>query len=37
MSGATNDALARALAFLPHGAEFRFVDRLLNLEPGRSG
>jgi len=31
------DPLAQALAFLPHGPEFRFVDRLLNLEPGRHG
>jgi 3-hydroxyacyl-[acyl-carrier-protein] dehydratase len=29
--------LDQALARLPHGPEFRFVDRLLNLEPGRSG
>ena len=28
-----NEALNR----LPHGPEFRFVDRLLNLEPGKSG
>jgi 3-hydroxyacyl-[acyl-carrier-protein] dehydratase len=28
-----NDALSR----LPHGPEFRFVDRLLQLEPGKSG
>jgi 3-hydroxyacyl-[acyl-carrier-protein] dehydratase len=26
-----------ALARLPHGPEFRFVDRLLALEPGSSG
>ena len=26
-----------ALSFLPHGPEFRFVDRLLALEPGASG
>ena len=26
-----------ALKFLPHGPEFRFVDRLLTLEPGQSG
>lgn len=26
-----------ALDFLPHGPEFRFVDRLLKLEPGKSG
>jgi 3-hydroxyacyl-[acyl-carrier-protein] dehydratase len=29
--------LRQALAFLPHGPEFRFVDRLLSLEPGRAG
>ena len=26
-----------ALSFLPHGPEFRFLDRMLRLEPGRSG
>ena len=26
-----------ALDSLPHGPEFRFVDRLLQLEPGKSG
>jgi 3-hydroxyacyl-[acyl-carrier-protein] dehydratase len=26
-----------ALKSLPHGPEFRFVDRLLKLEPGKSG
>lgn len=26
-----------ALALLPHGPEFRFVDKLLALEPGASG
>src|SRR4026208_23166 len=26
-----------ALSFLPHGPEFRFVDRLVRLDPGRSG
>jgi 3-hydroxyacyl-[acyl-carrier-protein] dehydratase len=26
-----------ALDALPHGPEFRFVDRLLTLDPGRSG
>lgn len=25
------------LSFLPHGPEFRFVDRVVRLEPGRSG
>src|SRR6185369_105155 len=31
------EALAEALASLPHGPEFRFVDRLLELDPGKSG
>jgi 3-hydroxyacyl-[acyl-carrier-protein] dehydratase len=30
-------ALQAALNLLPHGPEFRFVDRLLELEPGRRG
>jgi 3-hydroxyacyl-[acyl-carrier-protein] dehydratase len=25
------------LTFLPHGPEFRFVDRLVELEPGKAG
>lgn len=29
--------LQQALNSLPHGAEFRFVDRLTRLEPGQSG
>jgi 3-hydroxyacyl-[acyl-carrier-protein] dehydratase len=29
--------LATALNFLPHGAEFRFIDRLTSLNPGQSG
>lgn len=29
--------LAGALSKLPHGPEFRFLDRLLSLEPGKSG
>jgi len=29
--------LSRALALLPHGAEFRFIDRLTKLDPGQSG
>jgi 3-hydroxyacyl-[acyl-carrier-protein] dehydratase len=29
--------LERALALLPHGREFRFVDRLLSLIPGQEG
>ena len=32
-----NDLLTRALDCLPHGPEFRFVDRLLSLEPGQAG
>lgn len=31
------DALAEALARLPHGPEFRFVDRLISLTPGKEG
>ncbi len=31
------DVLQSALRFLPHGPEFRFLDRLLELQPGRSG
>jgi len=31
------DPLTTALGFLPHGPEFRFVDRLLSLTPGRQG
>jgi 3-hydroxyacyl-[acyl-carrier-protein] dehydratase len=31
------DEMSRALASLPHGPEFRFVDRLLSLEPGKFG
>lgn len=30
-------ALTSALAALPHGPEFRFLDRLTSLEPGRHG
>ncbi len=30
-------SLEAALLRLPHGAEFRFIDRLLSLVPGRSG
>lgn len=29
--------LKKALAGLPHGPEFRFLDHLLELDPGRSG
>ena len=32
-----NDLLHAALERLPHGREFRFVDRLLALEAGKSG
>src|SRR5678810_364362 len=32
-----NETLINALERLPHGPEFRFLDRLLNLEPGKSG
>jgi len=31
------DVPAKALRHLPHGPEFRFVDRLLDLAPGQSG
>jgi len=31
------DDLQQALDRLPHGAEFRFIDRLTNLNPGQSG
>ena len=29
--------LDKALSFLPHGPEFRFLDRLTALDPGKSG
>lgn len=29
--------LADALAHLPHGPEFRFLDRLVSLDPGKTG
>ena len=32
-----DDMLTRALAALPHGPEFRFIDRIVALEPGKSG
>ena len=32
-----NDPFAHAIAALPHGPEFRFLDRLTALDPGRSG
>ena len=31
------DKLQAALGHLPHGSEFRFVDRLLSLVPGKEG
>jgi 3-hydroxyacyl-[acyl-carrier-protein] dehydratase len=31
------ELLKRALELLPHGTEFRFVDRLIELDPGKSG
>lgn len=31
------DLLQRALKSLPHGPEFRFVDRMLSLTPGKEG
>jgi 3-hydroxyacyl-[acyl-carrier-protein] dehydratase len=31
------DPFAEALNLLPHGPEFRFVDRLVSLVPGKSG
>ena len=33
----SEEQLRKALNLLPHGAEFRFVDRLLGLEPGNRG
>jgi 3-hydroxyacyl-[acyl-carrier-protein] dehydratase len=30
-------SLTQSLARLPHGPEFRFLDRLLELSPGKSG
>lgn len=32
-----HDPLAEALRSLPHGDEFRFLDRLISLEPGQRG
>jgi 3-hydroxyacyl-[acyl-carrier-protein] dehydratase len=31
------DQLQAALRLLPHGSEFRFVDRLISLAPGKEG
>jgi 3-hydroxyacyl-[acyl-carrier-protein] dehydratase len=33
----TDQTLQQALQSLPHGVEFRFVDKLTNLDPGKSG
>src|SRR5687767_15299812 len=32
-----SDSLQNALSSLPHGPEFRFLDRLLTVEPGKCG
>ena len=32
-----NEDLSKTLELLPHGPEFRFIDRLLSLAPGSSG
>ena len=32
-----SDSFETALALLPHGPEFRFIDKLLALDPGKSG
>ncbi len=32
-----HDQLTTALQSLPHGPEFRFIDRVLSLNPGQSG
>jgi 3-hydroxyacyl-[acyl-carrier-protein] dehydratase len=37
MSDSLKQIAERALAALPHGPEFKFLDRLLTLEPGRAG
>ena len=34
---ADREFLKNALSLLPHGREFRFIDRLISLTPGRSG
>ena len=36
-SPANQEQLHRALSLLPHGAEFRFLDHLLSLVPGKKG
>src|SRR5213594_2734069 len=35
--GEMDSSLVKALASLPHGPEFRFIDRLLSLDPGKHG
>jgi 3-hydroxyacyl-[acyl-carrier-protein] dehydratase len=35
--GAIVEMTEKALSFLPHGPEFRFLDRLTALEPGKAG
>lgn len=35
--GSASQPMAAALRALPHGLEFRFLDRLLDLEPGQRG
>lgn len=37
MSDPSSSEWSQALERLPHGAEFRFVDEVVDLEPGRSG
>jgi|SRR5665213_1083215 len=32
-----DDAYAKELEFLPHGPEFRFLDKVLSLTPGKEG
>jgi 3-hydroxyacyl-[acyl-carrier-protein] dehydratase len=37
MTDPLRPANEKALELLPHGPEFRFVDRLIQLDPGKSG
>jgi 3-hydroxyacyl-[acyl-carrier-protein] dehydratase len=37
MSQSTDQSLQEALRCLPHGPEFRFLDRVTALDPGKSG
>src|SRR3979490_87926 len=37
MTKTLSDIADQALASLPHGPEFRFLDRLVSLEPGMAG